>query len=144
MFMSDSTNVLSPGRTTSEASVEQRLMQRVLAHQGKGRVIATQFASNIHRQVHCLCLIVFGLIVFGLIVFGLTGRSQDVITIVKTHTKPTGIRLQYRGTCLVWYRPHQDMSLLVCCLPEQDLIQGAAQDFMYLTLEEDNFWVHGW
>ena len=52
MFMSDSTNVLSPGRTTSEASVEQRLMQRVLAHQGKGRVIATQFASNIHRQVH--------------------------------------------------------------------------------------------
>ncbi|KAL0027487.1 hypothetical protein WJX77_005103 [Trebouxia sp. C0004] len=49
LFMSDSTNVLSPGRTTSEASVEQRLMQRVLAHQGKGRVIATQFASNIHR-----------------------------------------------------------------------------------------------
>lgn len=49
LFMSDSTNVLSPGRTTSEASVEQRLMQRVLAHQGKGRVVATQFASNIHR-----------------------------------------------------------------------------------------------
>ena len=52
LFMSDSTNVLSPGRTTSEASVEQRLMQRVLNHTGKGRVIATQFASNIHRQVH--------------------------------------------------------------------------------------------
>ena len=47
--MSDSTNVLSPGRTVSEASVEQRLMQRVMGHQGKGRVIATQFASNIHR-----------------------------------------------------------------------------------------------
>jgi len=51
LFMSDSTNVLSPGRTTSEASVQQRLMQRVLGHSGKGRVIATQFASNIHRSV---------------------------------------------------------------------------------------------
>ena len=49
LFMSDSTNVLSPGRTVSEASVEQRIMQRVMGHQGKGRVIATQFASNIHR-----------------------------------------------------------------------------------------------
>ncbi|KAA6421662.1 MAG: ribonuclease J-like [Trebouxia sp. A1-2] len=47
------------GETTSEASVEQRLMRRVLAHQGKGRVIATQFASNIHRQVHRLCPAVF-------------------------------------------------------------------------------------
>ena len=50
LFMSDSTNVLSPGRTVSEASVERRIMQRVMGHQGKGRVIATQFASNIHRS----------------------------------------------------------------------------------------------
>lgn len=49
LFMSDSTNVLSPGRTVSEASVEKRIMQRVEGHRGKGRVISTQFASNIHR-----------------------------------------------------------------------------------------------
>lgn len=49
--MSDSTNVLSPGRTNSEASVEDRIMRRVMGHQGKGRVIATQFASNIHRSL---------------------------------------------------------------------------------------------
>ena len=47
--MSDSTNVLAPGRTTSEKVVEDALMRRVLGHQGKGRVITTQFASNIHR-----------------------------------------------------------------------------------------------
>ena len=49
LFMSDSTNELSPGRTTSEASVQRRIMQRVAGHTGKGRVITTQFASNIHR-----------------------------------------------------------------------------------------------
>ncbi len=103
MFMSDSTNVLSPGRTTSEASVEQRLMQRVLAHQGKGRVIATQFASNIHRQVYQLCLIAFCL----------SGSGQDLMTVVKTHAKPTGIRLQYTEICPGWDRPHQDILMLV-------------------------------
>lgn len=50
LFMSDSTNVLSPGRTTSEAVVETALMNRVMGHQGKGRVITTQFASNLHRM----------------------------------------------------------------------------------------------
>ena len=40
--MSDSTNVLSPGRTTSEAVVESSLIARVMGHQGKGRVITTQ------------------------------------------------------------------------------------------------------
>lgn len=50
LFMSDSTNVLSPGRTTSEAVVESALMNRVMGHQGKGRVITTQFASNLHRM----------------------------------------------------------------------------------------------
>ncbi|KAL2634153.1 hypothetical protein R1flu_005632 [Riccia fluitans] len=47
LMMSDSTNVLSPGRTTSEADVAKALMQRISA--AKGRVITTQFASNVHR-----------------------------------------------------------------------------------------------
>ena len=49
LFMSDSTNVLSPGRTTSEALVANTLMNRVGAWD-QGRVIATCFASNIHRM----------------------------------------------------------------------------------------------
>ena len=48
-MMSDSTNILSPGRGTSERDVEQALMRRVLGHAGKGRVLTTQFASNVHR-----------------------------------------------------------------------------------------------
>ncbi|KAL3693663.1 hypothetical protein R1sor_007314 [Riccia sorocarpa] len=47
LMMSDSTNVLSPGRTTSEADVAKALMQRISV--AKGRVITTQFASNVHR-----------------------------------------------------------------------------------------------
>eukprot|EP00959_Pyramimonas_sp_CCMP1952_P036232 758056-Pyramimonas_sp.AAC.1 len=47
LMMSDSTNVLSAGRTTGERDVEKALMRQV---QGvKGRLIATQFASNLHR-----------------------------------------------------------------------------------------------
>eukprot|EP00887_Chlorella_sp_A99_P006856 scaffold2.g6856.t1 len=42
LFMSDSTNVLAPGRTASERVVEGSLIKRVLGHQGKGRVITTQ------------------------------------------------------------------------------------------------------
>ena len=49
LLMSDSTNVLSPGRTISERVVEQNLMNKVLEWNGKGRILATQFASNIHR-----------------------------------------------------------------------------------------------
>ena len=49
LFMSDSTNVLSPGRTTSEALVANTLMNRVGAW-NQGRIIATCFASNIHRM----------------------------------------------------------------------------------------------
>ena len=41
-MMSDSTNVLSPGRTTSERTVEDALVRRVLAHQNRGRVVVTQ------------------------------------------------------------------------------------------------------
>lgn len=46
-MMSDSTNVLSPGRTLSETVVADALLRRISA--AKGRVITTQFASNIHR-----------------------------------------------------------------------------------------------
>ncbi|CAG9463710.1 unnamed protein product [Pedinophyceae sp. YPF-701] len=51
LMMSDSTNVLSPGRTMSESVVEKAVIERVLGHK-TGRVIATQFASNIHRLGH--------------------------------------------------------------------------------------------
>ncbi|XP_010909137.1 ribonuclease J isoform X2 [Elaeis guineensis] len=47
LMMSDSTNVLSPGRSVSEAVVADALLRHISA--AKGRVIATQFASNIHR-----------------------------------------------------------------------------------------------
>lgn len=47
LMMSDSTNVLTPGRTTSETSVADALLRHISA--AKGRVITTQFASNIHR-----------------------------------------------------------------------------------------------
>ena len=47
LMMSDSTNVLSPGRTISESNIKESMMQKVLGH--KGRIITTQFASNIHR-----------------------------------------------------------------------------------------------
>lgn len=46
-MMSDSTNILSPGRTMSESVVADALLRRISA--AKGRVITTQFASNIHR-----------------------------------------------------------------------------------------------
>ena len=45
---SDSTNVLSPGRTLSERQVEDSILRRVADFKG-GRIVATQFASNIHR-----------------------------------------------------------------------------------------------
>ena len=57
LMMSDSTNVLSPGRTTSEAVVHQSIINRVMGHAGRGRVITTQFASNIHRHVCVFSLI---------------------------------------------------------------------------------------
>lgn len=46
-MMSDSTNVLSPGRSISEYVVADALLRHISA--AKGRVITTQFASNIHR-----------------------------------------------------------------------------------------------
>lgn len=49
LMMSDSTNVLSPGRTISEQVVHDSIVDKVLQHNGKGRVICTQFASNLHR-----------------------------------------------------------------------------------------------
>ncbi|EPS67461.1 hypothetical protein M569_07313, partial [Genlisea aurea] len=47
LMMSDSTNVLSPGRTLSEKVVAESLLRHISA--SKGRVITTQFASNVHR-----------------------------------------------------------------------------------------------
>ncbi|XP_062169752.1 ribonuclease J isoform X2 [Alnus glutinosa] len=47
LMMSDSTNILSPGRTISESVVADALLRQISA--AKGRVITTQFASNIHR-----------------------------------------------------------------------------------------------
>lgn len=47
LMMSDSTNILSPGRTTSETVVANSLLRHITA--AKGRVITTQFSSNIHR-----------------------------------------------------------------------------------------------
>lgn len=47
LMMSDSTNVLSPGRTFSETVVANSLLRHISA--ATGRVITTQFASNIHR-----------------------------------------------------------------------------------------------
>eukprot|EP01018_Ginkgo_biloba_P008450 Gb_29169 [translate_table: standard] len=47
LMMSDSTNILSPGRTTSENDVAEALLKNIAS--AKGRVITTQFASNIHR-----------------------------------------------------------------------------------------------
>ncbi|XP_020104751.1 uncharacterized protein LOC109721501 isoform X2 [Ananas comosus] len=47
LMMSDSTNVLSPGRSISESVVADALLRHISA--AKGRVITTQFASNIHR-----------------------------------------------------------------------------------------------
>ncbi|MBA0582492.1 hypothetical protein Gorai_024636 [Gossypium raimondii] len=47
LMMSDSTNVLSPGRTISESAVADALSRHISG--AKGRIITTQFASNIHR-----------------------------------------------------------------------------------------------
>ncbi|XP_021847609.1 ribonuclease J isoform X2 [Spinacia oleracea] len=47
LMMSDSTNIMSPGRTISESVVADSLLRHIST--AKGRVITTQFASNIHR-----------------------------------------------------------------------------------------------
>ncbi|KAF3329457.1 Ribonuclease J [Carex littledalei] len=47
LMMSDSTNILSPGRSVSETVVRNALLRHISA--AKGRVVATQFASNLHR-----------------------------------------------------------------------------------------------
>jgi beta-CASP RNase J family ribonuclease len=47
LMMSDSTNILAPGRTRSEADVVRELARDVEGH--PGRVIITLFASNLHR-----------------------------------------------------------------------------------------------
>ena len=51
-MMSDSTNVMVPGHCSSETSTRENLIRRVADHHGQGRVIVTQFASNLHRCPH--------------------------------------------------------------------------------------------
>ena len=50
LLMSDSTNVLSPGRTMSESDVGVNLANRIMGYKGQGRILVTQFASNVNRQ----------------------------------------------------------------------------------------------
>ncbi len=49
LLMSDSTNVLSPGRTMSESDVGVNLANRIMGYKGQGRILVTQFASNVNR-----------------------------------------------------------------------------------------------
>jgi hypothetical protein len=67
LMMSDSTNVLAPGRTTSERTVEDALVRRVMGHAGKGRVICTQVRARARARVYvcvfawlCECIPVWG------------------------------------------------------------------------------------
>eukprot|EP00879_Flechtneria_rotunda_P024034 GHRR01025456.1.p1 GENE.GHRR01025456.1~~GHRR01025456.1.p1 ORF type:complete len:155 (+),score=13.68 GHRR01025456.1:630-1094(+) len=53
LMMSDSTNVLSPGRTPGEAVVRDSLCQKVLDHAGKGRVVVTQVRCCIRLPTGC-------------------------------------------------------------------------------------------
>ena len=46
-LVGDSTNVLSPSRTISECAVAYALLRHI--SNAKGRIITTQFASNIHQ-----------------------------------------------------------------------------------------------
>ncbi len=47
LMLSDSTNVLAPGRTRSERDIVNELARHIVRH--PGRVIITLFASNLHR-----------------------------------------------------------------------------------------------
>ncbi|MCC6621740.1 MAG: ribonuclease J [Deltaproteobacteria bacterium] len=47
LMLSDSTNILAPGRTTSEAQVVRELARHI--EPWHGRAIVTMFASNLHR-----------------------------------------------------------------------------------------------
>lgn len=47
LMLSDSTNILAPGRTTSEAEVVRQLARHI--EKWPGRVVITMFASNLHR-----------------------------------------------------------------------------------------------
>lgn len=48
LMMSDSTNSLAPGRSSSESDVAEALM-RTITSKKRGRIVSTQFASNLHR-----------------------------------------------------------------------------------------------
>jgi len=84
-MMSDSTNVLAPGRTSSERSVEEALVRRVMGHEGRGRVICTQvrglmFGAGVGAGagagVGVLCFMVgWGLVLFFQLVLGWLGAG---------------------------------------------------------------------
>lgn len=51
LLMSDSTNSLSNGRTVSEKIVQNSLIDIISDSKIKGRIITTQFASNVYRLI---------------------------------------------------------------------------------------------
>jgi mRNA degradation ribonuclease J1/J2 len=55
-MMSDSTNVLTPGRTAGERIVQDSLGQKVLDHEGQGRVIVTQVGGQCDSYVAAMGL----------------------------------------------------------------------------------------
>mmetsp|Transcript_22508 Transcript_22508/g.31489 ORF Transcript_22508/g.31489 Transcript_22508/m.31489 type:complete len:385 (+) Transcript_22508:806-1960(+) len=50
-MMSDSTNALSEGRSVSETEVQDSLIAHITNPRIKGRIITTQFASNVYRFI---------------------------------------------------------------------------------------------
>lgn len=52
LLLSDSTNALNVGFSSSESKVDEALQDIFLEHEGKGRIIIATFASNIYRLKH--------------------------------------------------------------------------------------------
>jgi ribonuclease J len=52
LLLSDSTNALNEGFSSSESKVDEALQDIFLEHEGKGRIIIATFASNIYRLKH--------------------------------------------------------------------------------------------
>lgn len=52
LLLSDSTNALNEGFSSSESKVDEALQDIFLEHEGKGRLIIATFASNIYRLKH--------------------------------------------------------------------------------------------
>lgn len=52
LLLSDSTNALNEGFSTSESKVDEALQDIFVEHEGKGRIIIATFASNVYRLKH--------------------------------------------------------------------------------------------